>query len=264
MVKRIGFLLGIFVACLAIWSTLGNPGADQDNAVGLEVAESLGPKEVVPENLRVPAPEPLRVEEQSTVDDEPTSKSCDELARLTETTGFRIGFAEGVQLDEETCERGIRMATQAKMPALPGLAGFDVPDIFDTSPAHQLADEPDDPSWARGMEGQVLSTIASLIDFPVNSMHAVCRTKTCGLVLSYRSSDHSISNYNYYAQELADELGFSGFHAGVTMPRSGNAYMSIYVGDWQTSRPDSESPAPTVPSTFEEALDELQSAQSTE
>jgi hypothetical protein len=256
MPRRVPVSLLMIIACAVIWTALDDQSAKPDHTDVQRVAEATGPAEVDREYRPVPS----RVDEESIVTGEQSSESCDELSRFTETTGVRVGFAEGVEVDEAACERMLRFSTGAMMPALPGLAGFEVRDIVDSSPSHRLANEADDPSWARGMEGQVLNTIASLIDFPVTTIHAVCRTTTCGLVFAYRSSEHSERNYNFFAQQLADELGFTGYHGGVNMPRSGNWYMTIYLGDWETRRPDSENPARTVPASFEEAFEEFRSA----
>jgi hypothetical protein len=151
----------------------------------------------------------------------------------------------------------LRMLWGSRVPALPGLAGFEVRDFGDLSPRARLFEESDNPGWSRSMEGRIYGEVAALIDFPLVTLHAVCRTSTCGILFAFPNSDQSGSNYNYYAQKLADALGFSGYYGGVSMPRTGIWYTTIYLGEWETRRPDPEAAVRAFPLSFEQALSEV-------
>lgn len=151
---------------------------------------------------------------------------------------LRLGIAHGEQaeMDEATCALVLRMITGPRVPALPGFSGFEVRDAGDSSPRARLFAEPDDPAWSRTMEGRILSAAAEIIDFPAITLHSVCRSSTCGFLIAYTVAAYHGGSYNYYAEQLADELGFSGYHAGSSRDHDGIGLTFIYLGDWSTPR----------------------------
>ncbi len=183
---------------------------------------------------------------------ESASESCSEMSRLMAGSRRTITFGPNVELDEQACGIAIRVITRARMPALPDLPGFEIPDPFEDNLARRLANEPDNPSWARVMEGRALEEVANLLDFPVTSLHAVCRSTMCGVLFTYSTASHTGGNRNQLAQRLADALRFSGYQAGETL--SGTIdFTYIYLGNWDTKRP--VDPPPAMPTTFEEIRD---------
>ena len=169
---------------------------------------------------------------------------CAELSqKLEENPGASIAFFNNDDGDEAESNRACGLALQLfrrdGVPALPGIAGFEVRDFGDfvrLNPRKRLFDESDDPEWSRPTENRIYNELQRLVDFPVVTLHVVCRSSTCGLVYSFPSSNLRGDNYNYYAEQLADALGFSGFHGGVTKPLNGIWYTYIYLGDWATKR----------------------------
>ncbi len=183
---------------------------------------------------------------------ESASESCDDMTRLLAGSRRTITFGPNVEIDEQACGIAVRMMTRARMPALPNLPGFEIPDPFEDNLARRLANEPDDPAWARTMEGRALEEVANLLDFPVTSLHAVCRSTMCGVLFTYSTASHTGGNRNRLAQRLADALGFSGYQAGETL-RGPTDFTYIYLGNWDTRR--SVDPPPAMPTTFEEIRD---------
>ena len=79
----------------------------------------------------------------------------------------------------------MQIALAPMVPALPGLSGFEARDLGDfvaVNPRARLFEEADTPEWSRAMEGRIYEEIGTLTDSPITTLHAVCRTSTCGLV----------------------------------------------------------------------------------
>jgi hypothetical protein len=267
--KRIVIGLGVLIALLAIWQTVSNQAPDEQEAHQAKV-QSPAAEIVVAETPTasdVSGAIPPRANEPAAVADE-IPESCTELdRRLEQAPNMSVGFAEGREADEDACGVMVQMIWGEMVRAMPGLAGFNVRDPGDfvvLNPRGQLFAEADTPEWSRPMESRIYREIDELLDFPINTLHAVCRTSTCGLLFAYSSADHSGANYNYYARELADTLGFSGYYGGVSMPRNGIWFMRIYLGDWETRRPETDVPSRTLPRSFDEAREQVRPDADTE
>jgi hypothetical protein len=140
-------------------------------------------------------------------------------------------------ITEEMCAFALRVMRSDRELALPGFPGFYMPPMpVDRHPRATLFEEPDNPQWSRPMESRILSESAAIIDFPIYTLHAVCRTSICGVIYVYDNAAWHGGTYNRYAEQLADELGFAGFHAGVSMNPRGSSFMIIYMGDWPRPR----------------------------
>lgn len=229
--KRTSIVVGALLALLAIWVLLGsgNPQETEANRPIQTRAQEPAPSDDGRPKDRAATPEvpPL---ELRTSTEEQGSASCAEAERLG------IAFARSVVLDEGTCALALRVFTGARVPVLPGFAGFEIPDLGDGHPGARLFNESDNPDWARSMEGRILGESARAIDFPLITLHAVCRSSTCGVLFVYTNDAYHGGSYNYYARQLADALGFSGFHAGSSRTRNGIGFMYAYLGDWNTPR----------------------------
>ena len=244
MTNRVVISLAVLFALFALWLSVGNQDPrelEADRPVATRLPESASDvaartpqaSEATPE---VPAPQDRPVADVDAIPD-----SCAEMSRmLALRPTLSVGFAEGRD-DERGCAMALRFLSDQRVPALPGLAGFEVSDMggLDTlDPRGLLFDETDNSEWSRPMEGLIYNEIGDLLDFPVVTLQAVCKSSTCGFLFAYSNSDHHGGNYNYYAQKLADSLGFTGFHAGHSSPRSGIGFTYIYLGAWETRRPD--------------------------
>jgi hypothetical protein len=76
------------------------------------------------------------------------------------------------------------------IPALPGVAGVEIPllgisAIDNGHPAKRLAEETDNPSWARAMESRVINAVSASAPESWYQSFVECRSTTCGVVLLY-------------------------------------------------------------------------------
>ena len=253
--KRVSFALGVLIAFLAVWWLLGGRAIREIEAPRTDAVAKFDSSEAGLASSALPAdiPEDLDGSGHDVVDPQANTDSCAELYRRAQSSNMRFGFADGRE-DEAGCAKALSIMFGPRVPAIPGLAGFEIRDFGDGSRRTILANESDNPEWSRPMEGAILSEIAALLDFPVTTLHAACRSSTCGLLFAYRVADHHGGNYNYFAQQLADELGFSGFHAGHSRGMDGNGFTIIYLGAWDTPRPEDGSYR-SPPASFEELAD---------
>lgn len=236
--KRISVLLGVLIAVSLTWWSLGGRIEQEPAALGpaaVEVPPSIDEGRALPERSGE-ASDNVEGAGPGAVELDGRSDPCDELHRRAEVSGVSIGFAEGSEAEADRCATLLRMLFESRVSAIPGFTGFDVRDMGDRSPRALLAAEADRPEWSRPMEGAILQEFTSLLDFPITTLHAVCRSSTCGLLFAYRTADHHGGNYNSYAERLADKLGFSGYHGGHSSGFDGNGFTYIYLGDWNTQR----------------------------
>ena len=242
MPKRSLILLGV-LALLAIWQISGvhTPVGEVDRPV----AQSATPERIHQEAPGRSEPIARLSASQREAAEEPetgTPDPCVELARaLQREPNVFLGLNDDRTPDDSECGIRLQMALAPMAPALPGLPGFEVRDLGSlvvVNPRARLFEEADTPDWSRAMEGRIYDEIGTLIDFPIPTLHAVCRTSTCGLVFVFSNGEQKGRNYHHYAQELADALGFSGYYVGVSTPPSGMWHMTIYLGDWETPRRD--------------------------
>lgn len=197
---------------------------------GTDAVKVRGSPRAAPQAMPEAATAESRLIEPPPADAISDPEPCSELLRLG------IVLSPDEEYDTAACTRTLLFVSRGRVPALPGLAGFEVRDTGEQSPRKMLFDEPDNPDWARLMEGRVLQEIAELIDFPLTTLHAVCRSSTCGLLFVYDNANYHGGSYNYYAEELADKLGFNGFHGGHTRAPDGTGFTFIYLGAWSTAR----------------------------
>lgn len=239
-------ILGALIAVLLAWRSEPErleqalpeemPRADEET-LRADTAQSRGPAAIGGDAPAPPVGAPP-LEEPSGNEEQAGAEPCKQMAQLAATSLGEIGFAPNVEVNEG-CAMMVRLLSDASMPALPDLYGFDIPDFSERQPAKRLANEPDNPAWARAMEGRILDEMQFLLELPVFTVHAVCRSSMCGVLFAYTNDAHHGGNYNYYAEELADRLGFSGYHGGHTRRRDGTGFTSIYLGNWRTPRSDS-------------------------
>jgi hypothetical protein len=115
--------------------------------------------------------------------------------------------------------------------ALPGVAGVDVPlfgipALDDNHPAKLLAEEIDDPEWARPMESRVTQQMSSLAAKNWYQSYVGCRRTICGVVLLYPpGTDVEVGNV---ADAVAEDLGFSS-GAGQSYARDTGTLVTIYL-----------------------------------
>ncbi len=193
-----------------------------------EVAQSADEPPAQPDTM--PEPEETSPPVTESITQEPAPQSCAEAERSG------IIFAGDVEPDEDHCARALRMVLGPRVLILPDFYGFDTRDMGDRSPRARLFEESDRPEWSRVMEGRILSVSAELVEFPLMMVQATCRSSICGVIIVYRSADFPGGSYNHYAQELADALGFRGYHAGQGRRPDGIGFMYAYLGDWATPR----------------------------
>ena len=113
--------------------------------------------------------------------------------------------------------------TLSSSPALPGLSGVIVsfppmggPNRLNAG--EMLAAEPDDPSWARAMESQIIGEIAQSVDLAFSQLQVECRTTQCGLVFFSTEGSVGSSDLQLLHVRLQSELGLrhvgTGFGSG--------------------------------------------------
>lgn len=66
---------------------------------------------------------------------------------------------------------------------------------------------------------------------PVLSLKIVCRTSICGLVFASKDVRTYNGNYNLFAGQLAEALGFASFHGGTSIGPYGIGHTYIYLSD---------------------------------
>jgi hypothetical protein len=260
--RRALIVLVVSLSGIWIWGLLNDqaPPGQEERAVsehdaplrseGAEVRASGRATTESSEALEAPV-ETLTMVEELEATSETDSDSCAEMSQLLATSNTEIYFAPGVEIDEQACAIAVRRLSGARMPALPDLPGFEIRDLSENSPANRLANEPDNPAWARAMEGRILEEVSNRLDFPVNMLHAVCRSTMCGVLFAYSTASHTGANRNEFAQRVADSLQFSGYLAGETLGGL-TGFTYIYLGDWEMNR--SAVPPRDMPATFEEFL----------
>lgn len=118
------------------------------------------------------------------------------------------------------------------IPALPGLSGVDIPllgiaAIDDAHPAKLLADEIDDPAWARPTELRITDRIGALAPKNWYQSHVGCRRNTCGIVLLYPpGTDVDVTKVE---SDFADALGFTARGTGRSYERDLGTLVTIYL-----------------------------------
>lgn len=233
--KRMMMALAVaLLAVLTIWTLLDGripQETEADRPIRTGAREPAPALSVPTAPAALPEGPPADTQTQSSTEEQDAS-SCAEAARLG------IAFAPRAVPDEEICARSLRIFRGQRVPVLPEFAGFEIPDFGDSRPRARLFTERDNPDWSRTMEGRILSESAKVIDFPLLTLHTVCRSSTCGVLFVYTNAAYHGGSYNYYAQQLADALGFSGFHAGSSRRQDGIGFMFVYLGDWSTARPE--------------------------
>lgn len=96
------------------------------------------------------------------------------------------------------------------VPALPDLAGYEI-QVCPSSRlclSDMLADEPDDPGWARFMESELYREVTTLSNGSITHAQVVCREKTCGILLPDSSSRMTLPQLMQLGSQLRDKLGF--------------------------------------------------------
>lgn len=233
--KRVLFGIGLVIVALCAWLWRSPPQSSSDDAATIGQMEVRLPEQLLPmpetavnQTEIVPATESVGAQVASR-EAEVDSRSCDE----AKSRG--IVFAT-TDLDEAACAQAVKMAFGPRVPVLPGIAGFDIPDRGASGPRERLFAETDNPPWSRAMEVQLYDVSARIIDFPLMTLYAVCRSETCGVLFAYTNTQARGDRYNYYAQGFADQLGFRGFYGGHARGRDGAGFMYVYLGDWSRPR----------------------------
>jgi hypothetical protein len=114
--------------------------------------------------------------------------------------------------NERTLDEARRYRTDPNwptVPAVPGVAGFNIqvcPD-FRVCLSDLLAEQADDPGWARPMEARIFSEMSRLMSDGLAQVHVVCRQTVCGVLLPSSSTDRR--NLFEIGRQVADELGFA-------------------------------------------------------
>ena len=121
----------------------------------------------------------------------------------------------------------------AILPALPGVAGFDVaicPRSMNCLNA-RLLEEADNPNWARPMEARIFDTLARSTPGGLAQVDVVCRETICGVLLP--SSPGAVQpNLNDAARLLRSELGFSAHYQMTQQPELQAIYLSTELPEW--------------------------------
>lgn len=237
------FVIAIAILAIGVWPDEPDPPAPAaTDGLRPVYPDSGRPTAAVPEGstaaaARSPAAASRNdLSAQAPATAETASPSCPELARLAENSDVSFALASDRDVDETLCATMSRLVTGETMPALPGSNGFDISAAWDAHPARRLAAESDDPAWSRDMESRIISTIQRRLGFPVLSLEVECRATLCGLVFDSVTEVRLGGNYNRIAGQLADELGFGSFYGGRSNRGRSTAFVSIYLGDWDTLR----------------------------
>ena len=95
------------------------------------------------------------------------------------------------------------------VPALPGVNGFPIKvcPYFTACLSDRLANEEDDPDWARSMESRLLAEVARHAAGGLSQVHVVCRRTTCGVLLP-SAAGTTRPDIEQLKAQLAPALGF--------------------------------------------------------
>lgn len=172
------------------------------------------------------------------------SRSVEPESVVEQVDAAKASYSYPLSSAEETDQptnQQIATPTRGRVPALPGLAEFDIPGSV--KQATELRDEADNPIWSRPMEERIVSEVSPRLDFPLVALYAACRSSICGLVYAYdheRDDKPGMYSCLFYSsscvqlgQELGDELGFNTLHGGYIVQDDGLGYTFIYLSDWR-------------------------------
>jgi len=132
--------------------------------------------------------------------------------------------SDQVERAERENARYLRDPTWPRIAAVPGVAGFEI----QRCPRSQcisdwLAEETDDPAWARPMEARIMAALGGSAERGLAQIFVVCREASCGVVLP-PDSGSPVPELIRAGQALSDTFGFS--HHSVA-DRSG--FQAIYL-----------------------------------
>jgi hypothetical protein len=96
------------------------------------------------------------------------------------------------------------------IPVLPGVSGFEIQQCpHSRCLSDRLAEEPDDPAWARPMESRILAELPRHAERGLSQLFVVCRQRTCGVLLPALEDTASRLDLSRTASALATDLGFA-------------------------------------------------------
>jgi len=197
---------------------------------------------------------PEAVPEIASGDDQPVAEevanagACAEVAK--QFPDVHVTYAND-EINDDRCALTLQFLGPT-VPVLPNLAGYEIPNV-PRSPRVGLFEEADNPEWSRAMESRILQEIPTLLDFPLITVHAVCRSETCGLLFAYTNDVYAGGRRNEFARRLAETLGFSGYVSGESQPpRRGSSFTYMYLGDWNMTSAEIDGPPRSLPTRFED------------